>query len=451
MKRMQHVVWTKGTFLSPQHMQVQDKFTEDTLNFRLQALSFCPWGFSRLMINQETLAEGVLTLSSACGIFPDGLLFNCPDTDPLPPSKSLTECFEPGAKSLDVFLTVPEYRQRGQNVAIAKQDATTRFLAEMSFFRDENGGTTEKPLQIARKNLRLLAGDESREGCSAIQVANVERSATGTYVLNSQFVPPLLNIAENEYLTGLLRSLVGLLSARSTELSGNRREKNRGLADFSASDIANFWLLYTVNAAFPAINQLFHSKNAHPEELYSAMISLAGSLTTFSSELHPRDFPLYAHESLGPVFSELNQKLRTLLLDSVPRNIVSLPLNRVKQSIYSTSIDDEKYLVNTKLYLAFNAEATEDVLIQRVPQIVKACSASHIEHLINQALPGIALRHLSNPPDAIPVKLKYQYFSLSQSGAAWEAVLRARNFAVYVPQDLPNPTMELIVLLPGPG
>jgi len=27
------------------------------------------------------------------------------------------------------------------------------------------------------------------------------------------------------------------------------------------------------------------------------------------------------------------------------------------------------------------------------------------------------------------VKLKYQYFSLNQSGAAWEAVTRARNLA----------------------
>jgi len=95
-----------------------------------------------------------------------------------------------------------------------------------------------------------------------------------------------------------------------------------------------------------------------------------------------------------------------------------------------------------------SAETSEETIIQRVPQLVKACSATHIEHLVRQALPGIQLRHLSNPPSAIPVKLKYQYFALNQSGPAWEAVTRARNFAAFVPGEFPNPTLELLILLP---
>ena len=44
--------------------------------------------------------------------------------------------------------------------------------------------------------------------------------------------------------------------------------------------------------------------------------------------------------------------------------------------------------------------------------------------------------------------MKYQYFSLNQSGGAWEAVTRARNLAAYVPDDFPNPKLELLILLP---
>ena len=36
MKRLQPVIWTKGTFLTPQHLQLQDRFLEDTLQFRLE-------------------------------------------------------------------------------------------------------------------------------------------------------------------------------------------------------------------------------------------------------------------------------------------------------------------------------------------------------------------------------------------------------------------------------
>jgi type VI secretion system protein ImpJ len=47
--------------------------------------------------------------------------------------------------------------------------------------------------------------------------------------------------------------------------------------------------------------------------------------------------------------------------------------------------------------------------------------------------------------------MKYQYFSLNQSGPAWEAITRARNLAVHVPGDFPNPQMELLILLPQAG
>jgi type VI secretion system protein ImpJ len=79
---------------------------------------------------------------------------------------------------------------------------------------------------------------------------------------------------------------------------------------------------------------------------------------------------------------------------------------------------------------------------------VKICSANHIEHLVRQALPGVTLTHTPRPPSAIPVKMNHQYFSLNQSGPAWEAIVRARNLAAYVPGDFPSPQMDLIILLP---
>ena len=41
--------------------------------------------------------------------------------------------------------------------------------------------------------------------------------------------------------------------------------------------------------------------------------------------------------------------------------------------------------------------------------------------------------------------------SVGMSGGAWEAITRARNLAAYVPGDLPNPNLELIILLPEAG
>jgi len=100
------------------------------------------------------------------------------------------------------------------------------------------------------------------------------------------------------------------------------------------------------------------------------------------------------------------------------------------------------------LYLAIQAEMNEGELIQKVPHLVKVCSASHIEHLVRQALPGVTLTHVMSPPTTIPIKLNHQYFSLNQDGLAWEAIGRARNIAAYIPGDFESPVAELIVLLP---
>ena len=90
MKRLQPVIWSKGTFLTPQHLQIQDRFIEDTLGFTLGSLNYRPWGFGRLAINQEALAGGVLAISLASGLFPDGMPFDIPDSDPAPPPKPTT-------------------------------------------------------------------------------------------------------------------------------------------------------------------------------------------------------------------------------------------------------------------------------------------------------------------------------------------------------------------------
>jgi len=448
MKRLQPVIWTKGTFLSPQHLQMQDRFLESVLRFHMDSLSFRPWGFRSLQISREALAAGSLGISSASGIFPDGLLFDIPGSDSAPPPKLLAECFEPDQATLDVYLSVPQYRERGLNVATAARQGSARYRAEVELFRDENTGLSEKPVQIARKNLRLLVEGESLDGFASLRVARVRRTEAGTFQADPRFVPPLLNFHTSDYLAGIARQLVEILTARSGAIAGLRRQKNQSLADFTAADIANFWLLYTVNTAFPHFRHLFETRGGHPEELYAAMLSLAGSLTTFSAKVHPRDLPAYDHDNLGACFAELDEKLRLLLDTVVASNVVSLPLKLLKPSIYATSLDHDKYLVNTKMYLAIGAETSQAEIVGKTPNLVKICSASHIEHLVRQALPGVPLTYVPQPPGAIPVKLNFQYFALTQTGAAWESIQRSRNFAAYVPGDLPNPQAELIIVLP---
>ena len=446
MRQMQPVLWTKGVLLTPQHLQTYDRFVEDVRQFELSALSFAPWGFQRLEIDRTALAGGSFALSAAAGIFPDGLSFEMPLSDPLPPPKVLADLWAPDQRTLDLFLAVPEYRYGGHNVS-GRGDAGTRYRAEELRRRDENTGEAERPIQVARKNCRILAEGESLDGNSVLRIARLMRSSAGAIQLDPSFVPPLLDIAASDAVMAMTRRLVEILAARSGELSGSRRQRNQSLADFTVTDVASFWLLYTVNSFLPELRHIYETRRGHPAELFRVMLALAGALTTFSRTISPRALPTYAHDDLTGCLAALDATVRTLLETVVPANCVSIPLRQTRPFIYAGSITDDRHLGATQAFLAIAVEGRGAELEQR-SHLLKVSAAPDLEHLIRQALPGIPLTYVPNPPAAVPVKVDHRYFLLQRSAPEWQAVLRAREIAAYVPAELPDPQIELVLVLP---
>ncbi len=416
--------------------------------FYLDSLIQGSWGFTQIQFDAKALNEGTLTLSVATGIFPDSLTLDVPASDPPPPARALEEFFRDGRAHCLFYLAIPQYLPGGMNVSLQRGRVNTRYVAQLQMTRDENTGTGEKPVQVARKNLRLLSETENVEGSVLLPCARVMKSEAGLYKLDPSYVPPLADLHGSATLTGITRGIVELLVARSSQLSGDRRQRNQSLADFSAADIANFWLLYTLNSHLPGIRHFLESSHVRPEQVFSDLADLAGSLTAFSTKIDPRDLPRYDHGQLGTCFAEMARVIRIMLETVVPSNLISIPLLQTRETIYAASIEKDAFFENSRFYLAVSADIREVDLIDRVPKLTKVCSATHIETLVRQALPGIRLTYVEAPPRAIPVKLRHKYFSVERSGSAWESVQRARNFAVYAPSELLNPQMELIILLP---
>ena len=371
MKNLHRVVWSRGMFLTPQHFQSQDQYLEDNLQFRLTTSSSVAWGLTAFSIDQESLANGLFTLRACRGVLPDGLAFNIPDADEPPPGREIAEFFPPTQLELDVFLTIPERRAR--NVTIAGDDpneaakASTRFVSVSHNVLDEAGGTDEKTVLFGRKNFRIAFGGESFDGNSAIRIAQVTRDPTGAYILKRDFIAPLLSIEASEYLLLLLRRLVELLTAKAQSLSGMRRQKGSTLADFAASDVANFWLLYTVNSYLPGLKHYWTMRRLHPEPVYEIMLSLAGGLSTFSLEEQARNFPDYNHNNLGDCFTQLDEKIRALLETAIPSKCIAVPLSLTEKSIYSGVVAKEEHFRKSQFFLSVSAAMGLDDLLKQVP------------------------------------------------------------------------------------
>lgn len=451
MTHTQPVLWTKGVLLDPQHLQAQDRYLEGMLQARLGAATFRGYGFRQLTLDPDALSAGTVAITAASGLMPDGLPFDIPGADAAPPARALLDGWDPDQPTLDVWLAIPEYRAGARNVALdsaaaVARDGGARFRAEVRLVRDETTGQAERPIQVAAKNLRLLVEGESREGYAALRVARLKRVAADLVTMDPDFIPPLLDLTASPVLTQRARRLVELLAAKSSALAGARRQKNQSLADFSITDVGSFWLLYNVNQAFPPLRHLAETRGGHPIVLYEQMLALASTLTTFSETVSPRQLPAYDHDDLTTTFTTLDTLLRRLLETVVPSYVVSLPLTPTQPTISAVALDDDRYLAGRQYVLAVRSALPRHELSVRVPGAVKVSSADRVDHLIRQALPGLTLTHLPNPPSEVPVRLEYEYFALDRTGE-WDAIRKARNLAAYVPADIPGVALELIILL----
>lgn len=447
MRQLLPVLWTKGLVLSPQHLQSQDRFFEDLLSFQLSSLAGWPWGFQQLTIDPDALVKGDIVVVSAAGTFPDGAVFSIPESDAPVAPRSVLPAWDVDQPTFTVYLALPHGRADGRNVTMLG-DGGTRFLADVVSRRDENSGLAERELQIARKNIRLLFETEPLEGHSALPAVRLRRSASGEISEDPLFLPPLVSIGASNRLRARAQRLVERLATRGTSLAALRRQRSANLAHFSVSDVASFWLLYTINSNLPVLRHLAERDVGHPADLFETMLGLAGSLTTFSTTVQPRDFPAYDHLDPGPPFAALDELLLALIDKALPESCIGIPLKRVDQNIHAASLDDERLLHPIGAYLAIRSDLPFPDLARLAPQLIKLSSADRVPLLVRQALPGARIAHAASPPSSVPIRLDSQYFEVTRSGAEWDAIIRSRNLAAWVPAELVNATLELIVLLP---
>ena len=126
---------------------------------------------------------------------------------------------------------------------------------------------------------------------------------------------------------------------------------------------------------------------------------------------------------------------------------MSIPLTETRPSIHAAAIDQDRYLASKEIFLAVSAPGVD---ADRIARLIKVTSGDRVDHLVNQAVGGLGLRHVVEPRNEVPVKLDYRYYALEQSGPEWDSIRRARNLAVYVPAEISGPRLELVVMLPKP-
>jgi type VI secretion system protein ImpJ len=449
MKQLSKVVWEEGMYLGPHHFQAQARYFEDIIHFDVASLWFEPYGLLGWELDHQALQNGTVSLVHARGMFPDGLLFHMPESDPLPGPRNISHLFPPTSERLTVLLAVPAHRIGGANCALSQSEPPDgiRYTAEVHSLHDENTGADEKPVKLSRKNIRFLLDTEDNEGFLTLPLARVIRASSGQFAYDPGFIPPCVQISASESLMLTARRLIEILEEKAATLSKGRRSVAESAGGFSPQEVAIFWFLHAVNTSLSSVRHLYSSRRGHPEELFVELSRLAGALCTFALDSHPRSLPPYDHQNLEKCFRELDEHIRRHIETFLPTDRIRIALKPVGKYIWEGDVADQRCLDRARWILGIRSEIGEVDLITKTPQLVKVCSAQFVSELVKRAVPGLTLSHLPVPPSAVAPKVDSQYFSVNRVGPCWEHIVKTRRVGIYVPGELPGPEIELSVLL----
>jgi len=430
--------------LGPHHFQVQSRYFEDSIQFATSSLWFASYGLAGLELDADALYNGAVSLLHARGILPDGLPFNMPECDDLPPPRAIADLIPPTRDGVIVLLGIPPLRPNGRNCTLTPGNGDARYASQARVLHDEISGADERSVQLGRKNLRLLLDTEPAGDLVTIPLARVVRDGAGHFAYDPGFVPPVVQIGASSRLLQLLQQMVEILNEKGSALG---RDAGSSRSDFSTREIASFWLLHAVNSALAPLRHLLIAKRGHPEELFVELSRLAGALCTFSLDSQPRDLPVYDHQNLTECFNQLDRHIRAHLETVLPNNCITIPLVAAGDCFYEGKVTDPRCLGNSRWVLAIRAGIAEADLMTQTPQLVKVCTPAFVRELVNRALPGMPLTHLPIPPPAISTRVETQYFGISRTGPCWNHMLQTRHVGVYVPSEFPNPELQVLVVL----
>ena len=448
MKQLSRVVWNEGMHLAQHHFQAQSRYFEDAIQFALSSLFFAPYGLAGCELDIEAIRNDTVSLVHARGVLPDGLPFDIPASDAAPDPIDVRDLFSPTSESHLVLLTIPPYQPDRPNFVLNGESngVGARYRAESAPVLDDTTGRDERPVSLGRKNFRLALDVEAVDGLVSLPIARVRRDGSGHFMYDPEYIPPCVQVGASDRLTYILQRLIEILDAKSDSMGRGRRGNAE---EFARQEVASFWLLHAIDSSLPPLRHIAQVKRIHPEQLFVELSRLAGALCTFSLDAHPRSLPLYDHDHPQESFDALERHIRANLEVVAPTARTVVPLRMTAAFLHTGAIADQRAFARAKWILGVRSSLTGVELAARVPKLAKVCSAKFTLELVRRAFPGMRLEHLSFPPAAIAPRADTQYFTIERAGPCWDTLNSTHEIGVYLPDAIPNPEVELVIVAEG--
>jgi type VI secretion system protein ImpJ len=424
--------WTQGLELTAHHFQSLDRYHEELITRRLDAVFDYTWGIHEIQWDARAIAAGQLILTKLDAILPDGTPLLC-DAAEGSPGPSVTVHDLGKGNALEVYVGVA---RRG--VAEAPDGgALGRYLRESVLVPDLSGGSDPARVECLRPNLRLLLEGEALQDHVTLPCARIVRSAAGQMAFDEAFVPPVLAVSASPYLRReLRRALDALLTRQALHARSAPRE---------VSELVQRWVASVIGSFVPRVADLVQQRFTHPLVAYRVVAELLGALAPFTRSGTHR-IPPFQYDQLGAVFAEMFAGLAALLEAIGAEQHRRIPLVRVDPSTLFGDLS-EPAIFRNDFFLRFAGGDIEE-LRSRIPHHVKVAAWGELGNVVRTATSGVSLRHDPRPPSTLPNGPGSVYFKLDR-GEAFGGVIKHGQLGIHYAVGLPVTDISLFAVEPG--
>ena len=436
------ILWSEGLTLGPQHFQRQDLYHESRLLTMAQAANPHFWGVRSLQWSLDGLKHGRLCADEMAVIFPDGEIYDAPTADLLPEAIDLNR-LPAETQSFTFYIALAVLKPDGGNL-----ESGARYVRHEAETQDLFSEALPIEVPMLKKQARLVSDTAVRDPATSVAVVRLQRSAEGGFEIDPAFIAPSVAIGATPGLSRMLESLISTMTAKVESLQRSHRKATADTYEMSKGDISSWWMLNIVSTASVLLMHTARSPGHHPQSLYEKLLSLTGSLMTFSDRYKAADVPAYRHEALGEVFARMNAIVRDLVdtVISTRYFLIALVADAQQSSLYRAVLDPARVSRDTQLCLAVSADMPALELVAAMPVRLKVGSPDDLEKILGSALPGVPLTHMPQVPAAVPVRPNTYYFSLSSRSVLYEHALKQGQLAVYALDGIPGLKIELIAI-----
>jgi type VI secretion system protein ImpJ len=433
------VHWSEGMFLRPHHFQASDRHWSEVTsqNFRFDH----PYGYgiSAIKVSKDALGNGLILVQGLKARFHDGQIVSNSDgqKDQLDIKSRLSP--KQLGQPLTVYLATAGLSEGLANIDV-EPNSKTRFLATSVELPDENAGASRQEIGLRRLNYRIMLSSEDLAGFDLLPIMRVKSSSSipGSYILDEDYIPPILSIAAWSELETMIRELQGFLGAKIRTLNETVRDQNITLATQAQGDLEKLWLLQVVNQAYSELRCIASASGMHPLPVYLQLCSIAGRCAIFGQGFSLDEVPAYDHDDLGTIFKRVIEIIRRLI-NSVKEDEVHKRYFLGSGPGMHVNLDSEWLGPEWDWFfgvcpIGFGLEGCVE-LFRNKPVSgldIKIGASDKVEEYMTKMQPGLRYRGMSGTPRALANQGKWLFFQIDLEEDPWRYVKESHSMGLRV-------------------